>query len=190
MASLNPVSPSAAPKPMTSRPSIPATVRREILIEASYRCAVPRCMSPLAIDVHHIDGNPANNDPSNLIALCPTCHSAFHRKTYSLEAIRFWKLMLQQLNAAYERNTINLLLMLARLEESGWKNFEVTGDGFLAFSPLLASGLIKVNIFHRAAMDRGIPYYEITLSEQGQATMKAWKEGNPAALPRTDTTGA
>jgi hypothetical protein len=52
--------------------------------------------------------------------------------------------MLQQLNAAYDRNTINLLLMLAHLEESGWKRFEVTGDGFLAFSPLLASELINV----------------------------------------------
>jgi HNH endonuclease len=175
---------------MTLRPSIPATVRREILIEASYRCAVPRCRSPLAIDVHHIDGNPANNVASNLIALCPTCHSAYHRKTYTLEAIQFWKLMLQQLNAAYDSNTINLLLMLARLEEGGWKKFEVTGDGFLAFSRVLASRLIKVDIFHRASFDRGIPYYEVTLSDQGRATMKAWEEGNPAALPSTDTTGA
>ena len=171
---------------MTTRVKIPPAVKREILIEASYRCAVPRCMTPLAIDIHHIDENPANNDPSNLIALCPTCHGAFHRKTYTAEAIRFWKLMLQQLNAAYDRNTINLLLMLARLEESGWKHFEVTGDGFLAFSPLLASELIKVTVFHRTAYDRGMPYYEVTLSERGQATMKAWKEGNPAALPRTD----
>jgi 5-methylcytosine-specific restriction endonuclease McrA len=67
---------------MTTRVSIPTAVKREIMIEASYRCAVPRCMSALAIDVHHIDGDPANNDPSNLIALCPTCHSAFHRKTF------------------------------------------------------------------------------------------------------------
>jgi hypothetical protein len=140
-------------------------------------------MTAIAIDVHHIDENPANNDPSNLIALCPTCHSAFHRKTYSVEAVRFWKLMLQQLNAAYDRNAINLLLMLDRFEDNGWKKFEVTGDGFLAFSPLLASGLIKVNIFHRAAYDRGIPYYEVTLSDKGQATMRAWKEGDPAALP-------
>src|ERR1700730_12815389 len=168
---------------MATRIPIPAAVRREILIEASYRCAVPRCMTAIAIDVHHIDENPANNDPSNLIALCPTCHSAFHRKTYSVEAVRFWKLMLQQLNAAYDRNAINLLLMLDRFEDNGWKKFEVTGDGILAFSPLLASGLIKVNIFHRAAYDRGIPYYEVTLSDKGQATMRAWKEGDPAALP-------
>jgi HNH endonuclease len=138
-------------------------VRREILIEASYRCAVPRCMTALAIDVHHIDENPANNDPSNLIALCPTCHGAFHRKVYSVEAIRFWKLMLQQLNAAYDRNTINLLLMLAQFEEAGCKKFEVTGDGFLNFSPLFASGLLKVNQFYRTAYVRAIPYYEVTL---------------------------
>jgi hypothetical protein len=28
--------------------------------------------------------------------------------------------------------------------DGGWKRFEVTGDGFLAFSPLLASELINV----------------------------------------------
>ena len=45
-------------------------------------------MTALAIDVHHIDEDPSNNDPSNLIALCPTCHNAFHRKVYAVEAIR------------------------------------------------------------------------------------------------------
>jgi hypothetical protein len=28
-----------------------------------------------------------------------------------------------------------------------------------------------------------VPYYEIKLSEKGQATMKAWQEGDPNALP-------
>lgn len=28
--------------------------------------------------VHHIDGNRQNNDPSNLVELCPECHSALH----------------------------------------------------------------------------------------------------------------
>jgi hypothetical protein len=170
---------------MATRVAIPVSVKREVLIEASYRCAVPRCLDAIAIDVHHIDGNPANNDQSNLIALCPTCHAAFHRKTYSVEAIRFWKLMLQQLNAAYDRNTINLLLMIAHMEEAGWKKFEVTGDGFLPFSPLLVGGLIFVTVFHRAAYDRGIPYYEIALSDRGRAMMKAWKEGDPSGLPNT-----
>jgi hypothetical protein len=168
---------------MTKRPSMPQDVRRKVLIEASYRCAVPRCLTPLAIDVHHIDENPANNDESNLIALCPTCHAAFHRKTYAVEAIKFWKLMLQQLNAAYDRNAINLLVMLSKLEQASGFRYEVTGDGFQAFSPLVASGLVKVNVFHRPDYKRAVPYYEIKLSERGQATMKDWQEGDPNALP-------
>lgn len=29
-------------------------------------------------DVHHLDGNHANNDPANLATLCPTCHRRAH----------------------------------------------------------------------------------------------------------------
>src|SRR4051812_16816955 len=159
---------------MSRRSAIPSAVKREIMIEASYRCAVPRCLEALAIDVHHIDENSSNNEPSNLIALCPTCHAAFHRKTYSVEAIKFWKLMLQQLNAAYDRNTISLLLMVDKLDDASGLRYEVTGDGLQAFSPLIAADLVKVNVFHRPDYLRAVPYYEIKLSEKGQATMKAW----------------
>lgn len=30
------------------------------------------------LDVHHIDRNPANNDPSNLVTLCASCHLKLH----------------------------------------------------------------------------------------------------------------
>lgn len=33
------------------------------------------CNNPIVLQVHHIDGNPKNNDPSNLQILCPNCHS-------------------------------------------------------------------------------------------------------------------
>lgn len=167
---------------MARRIQIPLAVKREVLIEACYRCAVPLCRESITIDVHHIDGDASNNDTANLVVLCPTCHAAFHRKKYSVEAIKFWKLLLRQLNASYDRNTINLLLMLGELSESKWDKYEVTGDGLLAFAPLLAGGLIDVSIFHRAAYDRAMPYYEVRLSERGRATMKAWKEGDPSAL--------
>lgn len=32
------------------------------------------------LTVHHIDGNPGNCSPDNLIALCAGCHLAAHRK--------------------------------------------------------------------------------------------------------------
>ena len=72
--------------------------------------------------------------------------------------------------------------MLAKFEENSWNHYEVTGDGFLAFSALFAGALVQVNVFHRTNYDRGIPYYEIRLSDKGRVLMKAWKEGDPEAL--------
>ena len=35
-----------------------------------------------ALDVHHIDGNPFNNDPSNLAPLCRKCHLIVHGRIH------------------------------------------------------------------------------------------------------------
>ena len=29
--------------------------------------------------IHHLDGNHKNNDPNNLILVCPSCHKTFHK---------------------------------------------------------------------------------------------------------------
>src|SRR5689334_9677591 len=34
-----------------------------------------------ALPVHHIDENPANNTPTNLITLCHACHTTYHRSS-------------------------------------------------------------------------------------------------------------
>ena len=42
------------------------------------------CKSAAAAEVHHVDGDPFNNDLSNLKALCRKCHQAEHRGHYGL----------------------------------------------------------------------------------------------------------
>ncbi len=50
-----------------------------------HRCAVCGYNNVLDIlEVHHIDGNRANNDISNLIILCPNCHRLVTLKLYSV----------------------------------------------------------------------------------------------------------
>lgn len=39
------------------------------------------------LTVHHIDMDPMNNDPENLIALCAGCHLKRHRKVKSLDKV-------------------------------------------------------------------------------------------------------
>jgi hypothetical protein len=53
------------------RPDIPKAVWEKVMNEFNHRCAICGESRP---QVHHIDQNPANNDPANLIPLCPNCH--------------------------------------------------------------------------------------------------------------------
>jgi hypothetical protein len=51
-----------------ARPSILRPIKDSVLREFNHRCAICGKERP---QIHHIDENPANNDPLNLIPLCP-----------------------------------------------------------------------------------------------------------------------
>jgi hypothetical protein len=54
-------------------PRIPEEVSAQVLFEHDRTCCV--CNQPgLAIQIHHIDENPSNNDPANLAVLCLQHH--------------------------------------------------------------------------------------------------------------------
>jgi hypothetical protein len=152
------------------------------MIEAGYRCAVPTCRTSLSLDVHHItqtsDGG--TDEIVNLIVLCPTCHAAFHRGTYSIEAIRVWKITLLQLNNSYDTNAVNLLLFLDKLN---FPQFTVSGDALLPFAPLFTSGLVNITpklFTSPATQASGLNVehqYMVHLSEAGQIFVNAWKDG-------------
>lgn len=54
-----------------NRSSIPKAIREQVLKEFNHRCAIYGGDNP---HIHHIDGDPTNHDPINLIPLCPNCH--------------------------------------------------------------------------------------------------------------------
>jgi hypothetical protein len=53
------------------RPAIPKAVKDKVLQEFNHRCAICGLDRP---QLHHIDEDPSNNEPLNLIPLCPNCH--------------------------------------------------------------------------------------------------------------------
>jgi hypothetical protein len=52
--------------------------RRVVLERDAYTCQGCGFTSPAWMEVHHIDGNYKDNSVSNLVTLCPFCHSCFH----------------------------------------------------------------------------------------------------------------
>jgi len=59
------------PRRKTIRKPIPSKLRREKMTKPR-KCTW--CRKLPAQELHHIDGNPKNNNPNNLIPLCGYCH--------------------------------------------------------------------------------------------------------------------
>jgi len=104
------------------RDKLPLKIRVIVLTESGYRCAVPTCRNILALDMHHIWEVSAggSDDPSNLIALCPTCHALYHRGHYKQESIYLWKAMLVAITRAFDVEAIDRLLFLESCKETSW----------------------------------------------------------------------
>jgi len=58
----------------------------------AFACYAPICAHcgfgiPSVLEVAHLDGNRANNEPNNLIVLCPNCHKMYDLDLISTETI-------------------------------------------------------------------------------------------------------
>src|SRR5260370_33069251 len=157
-----------------ARKPIPASLKRDVLAEAGYRCAVPTCRTILAIDLHHIEEveKDGPNELWNLLALCPTCHALYTRGTISQDAINVWKTILVALNHAFDKESISNLLFL---KSTITNEVAVSGDGVLKFSHLIASGLAT----HQLFMQNGpLVLYVVRLTDKGNRIIEAWYSGN------------
>src|SRR6185437_2216174 len=79
---------------MKGRTAVPAGVRRMLFLEAGYKCAMLRCEHETGLEVHHIDENPSNNDPFNLIVLCAVHHARVTNGEIDAAACRTLKSLL------------------------------------------------------------------------------------------------
>ena len=100
------------------RTAIPNDVRVQVLTEAGYRCAIPTCRCP-TVELHHIEPvrNGGLNTSDNLIALCPTCHTRYEKGEIAGESIAVWKTTLVALSHALDKESIDNLLFLHRVEQ-------------------------------------------------------------------------
>lgn len=72
-------------KKKTGRTPVPSKLKREKMLKPrKYKW----CRKHPAQELHHIDGNPRNNKPDNLIVLCGTCHITATRGEITKEQLR------------------------------------------------------------------------------------------------------
>ena len=162
------------------RKAIPIDVRMAVLHEAGFRCANPADRFVLTIDMHHIEyvcvGGP--DTAENLLAICRNCHGLHHKGEIPEASIRAWKFLLLALNEAFDRRSVDILIVLYQV-----KRIErVTSDGLPSYAPLIAGGLAST--YQRLIPDGrggGTPYFDIILTDKGTAFVEGWKKGDQRA---------
>src|SRR5438552_156432 len=87
---------------LNMRPAIPRQLKRDVLVEAGYRCAIPTCRRP-TVEVAHISpwAKVKAHTFDNLIALCPTCHVRYDNGGIDRRAMLQYKANLSVLSGRY-----------------------------------------------------------------------------------------
>lgn len=155
-------------------------------------CANPRCRNALALQMHHLiwvkDGG--DSQPANLVALCAYCHDLHTRGVIDRQAIATWKLLLQSLNDALDRDSLDQLLFLRRHNEefdrdgTGWQ-LRVSGDGIIRLARLVNAGLVDMGFTAGGGGSYGAPahgLYRPTLTGRGRRLVEAWEKGDLVAF--------
>ena len=94
----------------TPRSPIPADLRRQVLVEAGHRCAIPTCRY-IEVEVHHIVpwATCQEHRYDNLIALCPNCHDRADRGAIDRKSLRLYKLNLRFAHDKFSQLEIDVL---------------------------------------------------------------------------------
>jgi hypothetical protein len=129
------------------RPDIPAQLKRDVLVEAGHRCAIPTCRS-VPVELAHITPWAKVKDHTfdNLIALCPTCHARYDRGEIDRKAMQQYKSNLGLLTNRYSPMEMRMLEGFAAAFEQGHPTGSalVTPNGMaIMYWYLLKDGIVE-----------------------------------------------
>jgi hypothetical protein len=168
-----------------TRPDLPATLKRAVLVEAGHRCAIPSCRETTT-EIAHIEpwAKVKVHEFANLIALCPNCHTRFDKGEIDKSAMLIYKRKLVFLSDRYSRFEMRVLEHL--------RNFpRAIAAGVLSVQALLDDGLVEVDmIISDINFDVDEPNDWITaslkLTDAGRLFLNRWASGSSEGLTYED----
>jgi len=125
-----------------NRDTIPAEVKRAVLVEAGHRCAIPTCRATTTEIAHIVPWSDSQSHAfENLIALCPNCHTRYdQKKEIDRLSVKAYKHNLGILNHRYGEFERRLFQILAK---SGERIFVVGGGGDLLVANAVKDGFFE-----------------------------------------------
>ncbi len=125
-----------------SRDTIPASIKRAVLVEAGHRCAISTCRATTTEIAHIVPwAETQDNSFENLIALCPNCHTRFdQKKEIDRLSVKMYKQNLGILNNRYGEFERRLFEVLAK---SGERVFVLGAAGDLLVANAVKDGFFE-----------------------------------------------
>ncbi len=162
------------------RSAIPAKLKREVLMEAGYRCAIPTCRST-PTELAHIKPwtEVKKHAFDNLIALCPTCHARFDSGQIDRLAMLQYKANLGLLNSRYGDTERRLLDYFAL--HSNTNEVQLPGGMQVLLMFLIQDGFLDYGETFRSRgttdgfLEFDIPVLQVyQLTKTGRDFVKRW----------------
>jgi len=176
-----------------SRTAVPAALKRELMEEAGYRCAVPTCRQSSPLEMEHIEDwatSKAHNF-EDMIVLCRNCHGRVTNKEIPKSSVRAFKRNLAVVNGRYTKFELSLLEKFhhdgAKAPEVGpeWvtiKQFEVVATSdYFHLKGLVDDGIVfmRDNNFGKQNIDPQYPNKSfVQLTPKGVAFVNNFFSGN------------
>jgi hypothetical protein len=125
------------------RPAVPASLERELKVEAGHRCAIPACRQ-VPVELAHIEpwSEVRQHSFENMIALCPTCHTRFDRGDIDRRSMRIYKANLTIINSRYGDLEKRVIEAFAR--NPNGNIIELPGSLNMLLMYLIQDGLLEV----------------------------------------------
>ncbi|MFF5972215.1 HNH endonuclease [Streptomyces sp. NPDC012769] len=164
------------------RSAIPAAMKRAVLEEAGYACAVPTCRATTT-ELAHIEpyAKVQEHTFDNLIALCPNCHTRFDQKKEIPKAsILRYKDNLAVLNGRYSDLERRLLEEAVKLPPDA--AFPIHRSITLLLRNLVADGVIgRVPGERFGQISFGGQQVELyfAFTPKGREFVRRWQEADP-----------
>ena len=157
-----------------ARPPIPAALRREVLVEAGHRCAIPTCRQT-PIDMAHIKPFATVRDHSfdNLIALCPTCHRRYDADEIDRQSMLQYKANLSVIAGRY--GDVERRVLSAFAEQPKADSLPLPGGLEIMILHLLHDGLLVDTGMDSGVQIAGIPSHKIyAITPKGRDFIERW----------------
>ena len=157
-----------------TRLPIPTALKRELLVEAGHRCAIPTCRQT-PIELAHIIAWSICKEHTfdNLIALCPTCHTRYDRGDIDRKAMLNYKHNLGVIISRYGDFEQRVLRVFAQKQQDN--RIALPGGLDIMLMYLLQDGLLADTGQTSGIFMNDMPSQKVyELTRQGREFINKW----------------